>query len=224
MAGFRVHFVTAAGMGGVVGTTLLQGGILEPQGVVIGFFLATLGGLLPDVDADHSTLLGTGMTMVALTVSFLVLFRYSDHHTVLELLGLWLACYLLFKWVVFGIVTRLTIHRGLFHSLPAAVLAGFLTIMVLHHLFGWANRLSWLGGGFVLLGYVLHLLLDEMASLNVFGIQGVRHSLGSAFKWRSPDLIPTLGVYLALFLVFPMLPDPAGLWEDLAVAGAWPIF
>ncbi|MBF8274439.1 MAG: hypothetical protein HW380_3544 [Magnetococcales bacterium] len=221
MAGFKAHFVTAAAVGGLVGTHLLQEQLLEPQGVLAGFFLAILGGLLPDVDADNSTLLALAMTVAAMIVSFLVMFSQSDRFDAVQLVSLWLGCYLFFKWAVFGVVTRLTTHRGIFHSIPAAVLGGLLAVLLLHRLFGWHIRSAWLGGGFVWLGYMVHLILDEVTSLNMFGFRGIRHSLGSALKFRSPDLFPTLGVYFAILLSVPLLPDSAGLWDYLSSVVAW---
>ncbi|MBF0436074.1 MAG: metal-dependent hydrolase [Magnetococcales bacterium] len=221
MANFKVHCITAAVAGGVVGTLLLKEHLLEPYGVITGFFLTTLGGLLPDVDADNSTLLATFLTIVAVILSFLVMFSQSQQRTGMELILLWLGCYLFCKWVVFALITQLTTHRGIFHSLPAALLASLATVMLLYHLFGWSNRSSWLGGGFLGLGYLLHLLLDEFASLNPFGITGIRHSLGSALKLRSQDLLPTLVVYLAIAGIFPFLPEGIGVWRDFLRIGIW---
>ncbi|MBF0145858.1 MAG: metal-dependent hydrolase [Magnetococcales bacterium] len=214
MAGFKAHFVTAAITGGWVGTALLQGAVIEPYGVLAGFFLTTLGGLLPDVDADHSIILATGMTVMAVIASFLFMFSQREGHSVMELVALWLGCYLFFKWIVFGFVTRLTIHRGLFHSIPAAVLGGVLTVILLQHLFGWSERASWLGGAFLWLGYMVHLILDEVTSLNVFRLQGVGHSLGSALKFHGPGLFSTLGVYLAIFFSLSLLPEASRWWYD----------
>lgn len=220
MACFKAHFVTAAATGGIVGTALLQSQLLDPQGVLAGFFLATLGGLLPDVDLDSSPLLATGMTVAAVIVSFLVMFSQSHHLGVVELVGLWLGCFLFFKWAVFNLVTHLTSHRGIVHSIPAALLGGILTVLSLHHVFGWSPRSSWFGGGFLCLGYLVHLVLDEASSFNLFGLRGIRQSLGSALKFYSPNLLPTLGVYLALLVSLPFLPDSSGLWHEIYSAGA----
>ncbi|MBF0421519.1 MAG: metal-dependent hydrolase [Magnetococcales bacterium] len=216
MAGFRLHFITSATLGGLVGTTLLQGHLIEPHGLLVGLFLTTLGGILPDIDADHSTPLAFGMTLAAMIIASLVMFSQTSHYNSLELVALWSGCFLFCKLTVFALITRLTTHRGIFHSIPAAALGGLITVLLLYHSLAWSDRLAWLGGCFLGLGYLLHLLLDEITSFNLLGLSGIRHSLGSALKLKSSDPIPTIGVYLAILLILPHLPGAHGLWHDLS--------
>ena len=60
----------------------------------------------------------------------------------------------------------------------------------------------------MLFGYVVHLLLDELYSLNLFGSRSKR-SLGTAFKFWTPHSgAATLAVYLLCLAAFVLAPDP----------------
>ena len=170
--------------------------------------LGTLGSLLPDLDADNSTPVQIGFTVVSVTLAFMAMFLLADtFSSVAELVLLWLAIYLLFRWLVFALFTRLTRHRGVFHSLPAAALSGMLTAILGERLLGYPALQAWIGGGFVAFGYLLHLALDEIYSVNLFGTHA-RRSLGSAFKlWSSRSHAASIYLYGACLLAFALAPD-----------------
>ncbi|MBF0108120.1 MAG: metal-dependent hydrolase [Magnetococcales bacterium] len=223
MAGFKVHFLAAAITGGCLGTAMLQSGMLEPHGVLAAFFLTSFGGVVPDLDADHSIVLATATTVMAVVVSFLAMFHWRQGQGVVELIALWFGCYLFFKWVVLGFVTRLTVHRGIVHSIPAAILGGIMTVLFLHDLLGWPDHLSWLGGGFFWTGYMVHLTVDELTGLKVFRLGGFGPSLlGRALKFRGPGILSTVAVYLAIFLAIPFLPELAALGPAVTRLSAGP--
>jgi hypothetical protein len=79
------------------------------------------------------------------------------------------------------IFAKFTVHRGIFHSLLAALFFWFLTTAVTYHVFGLSPFNAWLTGCFVGLGYVLHLLLDELYSVDLMGAS-VKRSFGTAVK------------------------------------------
>src|SRR5437868_5398977 len=76
----------------------------------------------------------------------------------------------LFVWGIVGtIFKRVTHHRGMAHSIPAAVLAGLATFFAASH-FYFSDQDAFLLGVAVLAGYVVHLILDEIyAGVNFHG-------------------------------------------------------
>lgn len=170
--------------------------------------LGTLGSLLPDLDADNSAPVRIGFTLISIVLAFLAMFLLADTFpSVAELVLLWLAIYLLFRVLVFALFTHLTRHRGVFHSLPAAALAGMLTAILGERLLGHPALQAWIGGGFVAFGYLLHLVLDEVYSVNLFGSH-TRRSLGSACKLWSPHSHgASICLYGACLLAFTMAPE-----------------
>ncbi|MBF0453728.1 MAG: metal-dependent hydrolase [Magnetococcales bacterium] len=221
MAGFKAHFSFAAVTGGVGATALLSAGVIDTNSMLFCFSAAILGGLLPDIDSDTSTPLQVSFTLFALIFSFLVMFSQAATLSTLELLIIWLGAFLFFKLIIFELFTRLTVHRGIFHSIPAAFLSLFLTTLFLRQLFHLDNQTAWIVGSFVLIGFISHLLLDELASLNFLGLGGVKHSFGTALKFYSPSFVATFSLYLALAFFYLLAPSSDGLVDQLLSTQFW---
>lgn len=210
MANFKEHLTVGTVVGGLGSTSLLVAGQADPQTVLMYLSAAIIGAILPDIDADNATPLHMAFSFFAILFAFLTLFSQGARLSVVELLILWLAVFLFFRLVVFALFIRTTIHRGIFHSIPAGILFGFVTATLMAELFQSSHKVAWLMGGFVLMGYLVHLLLDEMVSLNLLGLGGVKHSLGSAFKlysrdWKATGLL--YAVTLGLFFLTPPLDE-----------------
>ena len=221
MAGFKVHFATAAVTGGIVATSLLSAAIINPSTMLLCFAAVILGGVLPDIDSDKSTVLSISFTILSLVLSFFIMFAQVEFLSILELCLLWFGVFLFFKLVVFGLFTLFTVHRGIFHSIPAAFLSWFGTTVFLHPLYNLDNRTVWIVGAFVFLGFIIHLLLDELTSLNLFGFGGVRQSFGSALKLYSPSLPATAILYLATAGLYMLTPESDGLFLQIADPNTW---
>lgn len=221
MAGFNVHVSVASVVGGMGVTTLMATGQLDGQAALLCFFMAMIGGVLPDVDADQSIPLNLAFTFFALLGSFLVMFSQVQHFSILESIVVWLLTFLLIKLAVFELFTRMTVHRGIIHSLPAGFFFTCTTSTLLSHLFHHSDRLSWLAALFLLLGFLVHLLLDELYSLNLFGVGGVSHSLGSAFKLYSRNWWATGGMCAAGLLLFLLTPSLADVGDLLLNQATW---
>lgn len=221
MAGFNIHVSVAAVVGGVGVTTLMSAGQSDPQTGLLCFFAAMLGGVLPDVDADESIPLNLAFTFGALLGSFFVMFSQVAVYSIVELILIWLVTFLLIKLAVFELFTRLTIHRGIFHSLPAGLFFACATVTLLSRLFHHSAQESWLAGLFILVGYWVHLVLDELYSLNLFGVGGVAHSLGSAFKLYSRNWWVTGAMYGAVVVFYLLTPSLSEMVDGVFVPGTW---
>jgi hypothetical protein len=84
---------------------------------------------------------------------------------------------------------------------------------------GVAPAMAWLVAGFVLLGYVTHLILDEAASVDLLGRQ-VNRSFGTALKPASlrswPGSLALIGLAV---LLLGLAPEPAALLGLLGRVG-----
>jgi hypothetical protein len=185
---------------------MLTGLATGPQ-VILYFVLGTLGSLLPDMDSEKSLPVRFAFTLASILLAFVVMFRFAERFpSVGELVLIWLAAFLFFRWAVFRLLETFTVHRGLFHSLPAALLAGLLGVTACFHGLALSALDAWLGGMFVCFGYLVHLLLDELYSVNLFGARQ-RRSIGTAFKLGRLDQLPaTLLLYLLLPLAWLATP------------------
>ena len=74
MANFKTHLSVAAGCSGVLTTGCLAVGLATPQHVWLYFALGTLGGILPDIDANNSIPGRMLFSFFALIVAFSALF------------------------------------------------------------------------------------------------------------------------------------------------------
>lgn len=195
---------------------MLAGLATGPQ-VLLYFVLGTLGSLLPDMDSETSVPVRFAFTLASILLAFVTMFRFAERFpSVAELVLIWIAAFLMLRWLVFRLLGALTVHRGLFHSLPAAVMAALLGAAAAFHALGLPPLEAWLSGIFVGFGYLVHLLLDELYSVNLFGTHQ-RRSLGTAFKLGRLDQIPaTLLLYLLLPLAWLATPPAA---PFLRVAG-----
>jgi hypothetical protein len=106
------------------------------------------------------------------------------------------ASYLLVRYVVRFLFQRLTVHRGMFHSVPAMLIAG-LAVYLLHHGPDQKTRLYLAGG--TMLGFLSHLVLDEIYAVNFMGVRfKLNKYAGSALKLFSPSWAATLATYIIL--------------------------
>jgi len=160
------------------------------------FILGLLGGLLPDIDSDGSTPVRVLFTLLGMAAAFLASFSSEGNLTSLESLSLGGAVFLLVRFGLFEVFCRLTVHRGVWHSWLAALFVALATTNTFYHFVGFSIWESWLAGIFVALGYLTHLCLDEIASVDLLGNR-VKRSFGTALK---PFSITSPAASLAMFL------------------------
>jgi len=195
MANFRTH-LTVATAGSLAATALvLQTGAISHVQALLLFLLALHAGLLPDIDSDHSIPARILFTILSVATAVAVLFLYYTDLSLLPLLATSLLAALFVRLVLLPLFAAATEHRGLFHSLPMALLFGMATLFSGHHLLGWTAAFAWLAAAFVAGGYLLHLLLDELYSVNFLGAS-IKVSFGSGLTLFSTQRWPS---YLLLY-------------------------
>jgi len=206
MANFKTHLAVAAALSGVLATGFLEVGVAAPRDVGLYFAMGTLGGILPDIDADNSIPGRMMFSFFALVIAFLTLFSRVGVYSIAELSILWAVIYVVVRYVIFLMFARLSVHRGVFHSLLAAAFFGFLTTSLAYHLFRLSTLGAWMTGLFVSVGYVIHLVLDEVYSVDLTGAR-VKRSFGTALKLISSNVKTTGLLVLATMLVFYTTPS-----------------
>ncbi|MBF0308181.1 MAG: metal-dependent hydrolase [Magnetococcales bacterium] len=220
MADAKTHVTVAALVGGAASLALHLSGFLPPAETLWALLACLAGGVMPDLDADNSVVLREVFTLIAITVAFTVVFAVGSRFSVLEAMLLWLVVNQLTRLLLFRLVEKLTTHRGIWHSVPAALFSGFLTTGLLYRVAKQPDEVAWLVGFFVFLGFLVHLLLDEVWALPFFG--PAKGSLGSALKlYVGGDLLATGGIYLLAGGTFFLTPEFASLWKLLGSASFW---
>jgi hypothetical protein len=215
MANFKTHFLAASGLSGVAALACMKAGAVPAAETPILLVLGTLGGLLPDIDSDHSVPIKISFSLLAFVLAFLVMFRFSSQYQILELAAIWLIVFLAVRYMVLELFTVFTVHRGVFHSLLAVVFFGLSTVSLSYHLFRKPLYSAWLYGIFISLGYFIHLALDEAFSVDLLN-RRIKSSFGTALKpislayWRA-----TLLLMLATFAVYFSIPHDFGMPKKL---------
>ena len=204
MANFKTHLTVASTLSGVLAIGCLVAGVATPKEVVVYFAVGTIGGVLPDLDLDHSIPLQILFSSLAIVLAFLTVFSKAGAYSVVELACVWIFVYAIIRYVPYKIFEKFTVHRGIFHSLLAALFFWFLTTAVAYHLFAVDAVIAWLTGCFVGIGYVIHLILDEMYSVDLMGAK-IKKSFGTAIKIASlTNLKITAALGIATLLLFSL--------------------
>lgn len=209
MANFRSHLTGGAFVSGVAAFVSYGQGLSNVAETQALFALGTAASLLPDIDADDSKPVRGLFNVVGIVVGFLVAFRLAGRVGLFEQVGVWIGVALLVAFPLRWGFGRLTVHRGIWHTLLMATVVTLAATVIADSLMGLDAVLSWLAGGFVLLGYLTHLTLDEIASVDLLD-RRVKRSFGTALKPLSLRAwhwsIVLLGVVV---LLVGLTPDPA---------------
>lgn len=216
MADFHTHLRFAALGSGGFSVALLSVHQATPTEAFSYFLLGTIGGLLPDIDAENSIPVRLAFGLGSLVGAFLAAIYLPWGYSLGERLLVGVLTYLLLRYVVLAAFNASTKHRGVIHSLPAALFFGFAITGISHHLFHTPPIVAWWQGAFTSFGFILHLLLDEWYSVDLYGMQ-LKVSFGTALKLYQPGhLLASALMYLAAGLSYLLTPTPHA-W--LAIAG-----
>ncbi len=205
MADFKTHITTSSVLGvGYATTGFLAFGMPLPTAVLAGG-LCGVAGMLPDLDSGSGIPLRESVAFTAAIVPMLMFERFQLLFGSMELVALAGALvYLLIRFGLAPLLKKYTVHRGMFHSIPAAIIATEIAYMVCMT-GGMEMRIFKAGAVFV--GFMSHLLLDEVWSLYWHrGRLRVKKSFGTAVKLWSNNTWGTISTYAKLailtFLVY----------------------
>ena len=197
MASYRGHLAFSCALGAAYGGLASWRWGIDWGPAVLGAGVTALSGLLPDLDSDSSVPVRELFGLASAAVPFLLLPRMQSlgftHEQAFVMLG---GIYLLIRYGLRVLFGMLTVHRGMFHSLPAMFIAGLIVFLLYHSPNGWIR--FYLGCG-AMLGFLSHLVLDQLCSTDLMGGQ-VRHAkyAGSPLKLMSPSWGATLLTYAIL--------------------------
>ena len=122
---------------------------------------------------------------------------------------------LLYGGVRYGgamVLGKITVHRGMFHSIPALLIAAESTFLCYYSP---EVRVRLLMGLAVGVGFLSHLILDEMYSVQWDGSRlKLKRSSGTALKFFGSNFLPNgLALGMLLFLTYASLTS-AGIVAD----------
>jgi membrane-bound metal-dependent hydrolase YbcI (DUF457 family) len=202
MASFKSHISFGAITAIFVISWMVYVSLISMAHAPFFFILTIVSSMLPDLDSDtgipvrilFSVLAFIGVTGVFLTNSGSAEFFWKDKVT---------DSFLVFLTIYFGIrglFKFLTVHRGIFHSIPAAFLMGLIGMTIAEY-YQFETKLA--VGFAISSGYLCHLVLDELNSaINMDGTTfKPKKSLGTALKLYSANKVITVIIYLAIIIL-----------------------
>lgn len=207
MAGFRTHITTSTVLGVGYGASAFFLWDFPAQHCIIAGGLCSIAGMLPDLDSDTGVPVRETLCFLSVLIPMLMLPRF-------EALGMdpeqiVFASMLVYVGMRFGvgeIFKRYTKHRGMWHSIPAAAIAGLATYLVC---LSPDVEIRLFKSFAVVVGFLSHLILDEIYSVDLYGRQmRIKKSFGTALKLFSPNRWANFSTYIKLaFLVVLVMSD-----------------
>ncbi|MCB0324553.1 MAG: metal-dependent hydrolase [Bdellovibrionales bacterium] len=185
-----------------VGLLYTLGGIfvlsINPEYALLAGVIIVIAGMLPDVDS------GTGVPARELAgllaaVSPLLILEHIPEVRVggVARVTLVVVCaYLLTRVLIVRGLQKFASHRGIWHSLPAAIITFELTYLLFWDVF-WYDRLYLASAA--LTGFMLHLLMDAYTNLDLVGqAMGNANKKPPVLKLRGKSMGPTIAMYAGM--------------------------
>ena len=211
MANFHTHIGASTLLGVAYGTVAYTQFGIAPGHCVVAAGLCSVAGMLPDLDHKLGIPLREMLSFVSVMVPMLMLQRFEEigltREQIVFVTGV---MYVLIRFVGGELFKRFTVHRGMWHSIPAAVLAGMLTYLICH---SHDNDIRLFKSWAVVLGFMLHLLLDEIYSVDLIG-RRIKKSSGTAMKFLGKKSGPNVLVYANIIIIAGFIASDSAFMES----------
>ncbi len=202
----HIHCSTVAGIVGAAAANVVYGVPLITS--VVGGGLCAIGGILPDIDSGPGIPLREITTFLASAVPTMLIARLLSFKMDQEMLILTGA--IIYVGIRFGLahfLRQYTVHRGMFHSFPSMAIFGELVYLLFY---GESQFVRLFMVAAVCFGFFIHLLLDEIYSVEWDGRPRVKNSFGTAMKFVGPSWWANATCYAKLaVLTYFVLIDPS---------------
>lgn len=204
MAGFKTHITTSTAIGFIYGGAGYFAFEIPPAHCLIAAGLCGVAGMLPDLDSNSGKPLREMLSFVSVVIPVLMLPRFralglTNEHIVF-VAGV---MYVIIRFGVGALFRRYTKHRGMWHSIPAAMIAGLATFLVcLSADFEIRVFKAWA----VVLGFITHLVLDEIYAVNWEGkLPTTKKSFGTAIKFWGNAPLANVVTYAKLAILVALI-------------------
>src|SRR5436305_6599753 len=125
MAGSRTHITVSTAYGIANGGIAVQPLGFSTEAGLLAAGVTAVGGMLPDLDSDSGIPVRELFGLAAAVIPLLLMRRMMHAHMTTEaILASMLFAYVLIRYGAANVFKQFTVHRGLFHSVPAMLVAG----------------------------------------------------------------------------------------------------
>ena len=201
MAKVESHFSISIGLAiaySLLGVIFLA---IKPEIVFLAAVLVVITGILPNIDEGGETASNfSGLIAAAAPLLLMQLYPNMQTAGVSRMALTVIGSYFISKYIFDNVILNMTSHRGVMHSIPAAIIT-FEVIFLLFHDLSMQPRLYLACGGFT--GFFSHLMIDGYTNLDL-----MNRALGkgvtkkpSALKLTAETSTTTLVTYSTLVIL-----------------------
>lgn len=218
MPGFKIHISGSTILGVGYGAGALVAYDVPLPTCLLATGLCSVSGMLPDLDSGPGIPLRESLSFAAAFVPML-LFDRARHwgwtHESMVLGGA--AVYIAIRFGLGWFLRHYSIHRGIYHSIPVCLIFAGLAFLLCNT---GSLPLRYYKAGAVVIGFMSHLILDEIWSVERSGVGfHLKSSFGTAVKFYSPCWWSNALAYATLLVVAVLvLNDP--IWADVNPSAA----
>lgn len=210
MAGYREHISvsTLLGVGYGAGATFALG-FTPAQGALAGF-LTAFGGMLPDLDSETGKPVRELFGLLGAIGPLIMMGRIAEAFQIPSqpeyIILTFIVLYYIIRYGGAWLVGTFAVHRGMFHSIPAMIIAAEITFLAYKES---ETAVKFLMAGAIAVGFFSHLLLDELYSVQWTGVRlKLAKSAGTALKFTGKNMNANIIAYgLLIALSYAALSD-----------------
>ncbi len=207
MANFKTHLSVGILLGIICTASAIIFGILSNWTILSLLILFTsIGSFLPDIDSDSSIPFRIVFYALSIIFAFFALALSLEYYPnqLIFIIGIPLITFVIIRFVIGAIFKKFTHHRGIFHSVPMAIISILSTLLILKTFSQFTPDECLALSIAIGIGFVSHLILDEIyAAINFNGKKfRPNKNLGTALKFWSSSLPITLLVYIIIFFLW----------------------
>tara|TARA_Y100000588_G_C13938982_1_gene789183 strand:+ start:130 stop:792 length:663 start_codon:yes stop_codon:yes gene_type:complete len=216
MANFSTHLTGAVITSSLSSVYLFNADFVDESINLIPLsVLGVIGGFLPDIDSDHSTSARYVFNLLTIALIVLTIIELFEVLSIVQVVFVSFLIGIFVRIIFFWIFKRLTVHRGIIHSVPCGILFSLITIYFLQMAPFISDKFAISAGIILFIGYITHLVLDELYAVNLAGLE-LKASFGTALKFiKIGPILPSLIVYSCIVLLWTVIPNLKELLLDL---------
>ena len=202
MADFKTHITASTILGIGYGTAAHFKFGVPPGHCMIAGALCSVAGMLPDLDSKTGIPQREMLCFVSVLVPMLMIFRLQELGlTAEQMVFVAGVSYVVIRFGVGELFRRFTKHRGMWHSIPAAAVAAMATYLVC---FSPETGIRLFKAWAVFIGFILHLILDEVYSVDLMG-RRLKKSWGTALKFFGKNQFANISTYAKVAILAFMI-------------------
>jgi membrane-bound metal-dependent hydrolase YbcI (DUF457 family) len=212
---FKQHLTCAIIGGAACGTGGMYLYNISYEDAAASALLCIFGGILPDIDCPVSKPADFIVRIFSvLGPVFLLQILPNTYLTPSKILIIAIAGYLLALYGIRELIKRFTVHRGIIHSIPAAIIWGAIAFLAYRNS---SRTMQNIAASSAAIGYMIHLIIDEIFSLvDISGGKFTpKKSSGSALKFFSKSLLVNFLAYSFLLFMLYLCALQAGILNKI---------